>query len=52
MELAIQFIDWRSRQKTTIIGGILMYDVHGYYKYISEKELFDFYLNRIIGIGV
>jgi hypothetical protein len=42
----IFFLDWKDRQTTTIRGNILMYDIKGHYKYLSESELFDYYIEH------
>ena len=44
MEIITRFLEWKENQKTTIRGNNLYYDVKGYYKYLQENELFDYYL--------
>jgi hypothetical protein len=40
----ISFLEWKDNQCTTIRGGKLMYDVKGYYKYLTESELLNYYI--------
>ena len=44
MEVITTFLEWKENQKTIIRGNELYYDVKGYYKYLQEDELFDYYL--------
>ncbi len=36
------FLDFESKQPKSIRGGVEMYDVKGYYKYINLGELFQY----------
>ena len=45
MKYPLNFIFWKHNIKSELRGGILMYDVKGYYKWLTERELFDYYLN-------
>ena len=37
MEIIIRFLEWKERQKTTIRGNNLYYDIKGYYKYLTDN---------------
>ena len=41
------FINYRNSIDSTIRGGVTMYDVKGYYKYLTESELFEYYFKKI-----
>lgn len=41
------FIDWEEKQNKDYLGGKFMYDIKGYYKRLSEDELFDYWLERV-----
>jgi hypothetical protein len=38
------FIDWKNKQNKIIRGNEIMYDIKGYYKYLYEHELFNYYV--------
>lgn len=40
------FLNWKSNLKTIDCGGTIMYDVKGYYKYMYESELWDYWYTR------
>ena len=40
------FLNWKSNLKTVNCGGTIMYDVKGYYKYMHESELWDYWHTR------
>ena len=40
------FMDWKNRQRKTKRGGKTMYDIKGYYKYVYENEMFDYWLTH------
>jgi len=40
------FVDWKSKQRKTKRGGKTMYDIKGYYKYVYENEMFDYWLEH------
>jgi hypothetical protein len=40
------FLDWKEQQRKRIRGGKIMYDVKGYYKYLHEHELFEYWSVR------
>jgi hypothetical protein len=44
---AYHFLNWRSSQKITIIGGRIMYDIEGHHKYLEESELYGYWLENI-----
>lgn len=37
------FIEWVDSLKTEIRGGVVMYDVKGHYKWLTQSELFNYY---------
>lgn len=41
------FVDWKNGLSTVDRGVRKMYDVKGYYKYLLEEELFDFYTKYV-----
>jgi hypothetical protein len=41
-----QYEQFRNSQPTTIRGGVLYYDVKGHYKFLTEAELFEYYLKN------
>lgn len=40
------FMNWKSRQRKIKRCGKTMYDIKGYYKYVYENEMFDYWLNN------
>ncbi len=40
------FIEWEKQQKKVILGGVTMYDIKGYYKYLNYSEIFDFWAQQ------
>lgn len=42
----ISFIEWKDKLKKTKRGGVVMYDVAKYHKYLREEELFDYWLKH------
>lgn len=48
MELkqALEFFEFEKLQKQEIRGGVTMYDVKGYHKYLTMSELIDHYFKR------
>lgn len=45
----LNFLDFESKQPKSIRGGVEMYDVKGYYKYLTIGELFQYWSVRING---
>ena len=43
-EDVLVFVEFAKKQKKVKLGGKLMYDVSGSHKYLSPKELLDYYL--------
>jgi len=41
------FICWKNELYSEIRGGILMYDIKGYYKWLNESELLTYYMDFI-----
>lgn len=41
------FLSWKESLETTIFNDITHYDVMGYYKYLKESELLEYYLKYI-----
>lgn len=41
------FLEFEKEQKKTMRGNIKMYDIKGYYKYLTLSELFNWYVSRI-----
>ncbi len=41
------FFSYRDKTLSMIRGNKKVYDVKGYYKYLDESELFDYYLKLI-----
>lgn len=37
------FQEWKDNQVEVERGGKIMYDVKGYYKYLDDSELFNYY---------
>lgn len=48
MNILYGFIDFEKTQKRSVISNDVMYDVKGYYKYLTFSELFDYYINNQI----
>jgi len=46
MDLLQRFLEFKEKQRKTKRGGVVMYDVFGYYKYLTESELFKYYADR------
>ena len=46
-QLIADFIEWKNGLQKEIRGGVLMFDVKGHYKWLSENELFDYYISSI-----
>lgn len=44
--LISNFITFKENQTQTIRGKKVYYDVKGYYKYLNELELFDYYIKN------
>jgi len=44
LDMAFGFMEYERRQKRTVLGGNVMYDVLGEYKYITLPELFNYYM--------
>lgn len=44
-ELFRRFINWKSSLKSEMRGGVLMYDVPDYYKWLNELELFQYWVD-------
>lgn len=42
-----KFIEWLVNQKKVYMGNKLFYDVIGYYKFLEEKDMFDYWLKYI-----
>jgi len=42
----ISFFEWKELQTTSIRGNEIMYDIKGYYKYLTENEIFDYYITH------
>ena len=40
------FFDWKETLRFEMRGGVKMYDVEGWYKWLDEDELFDYYDTR------
>jgi hypothetical protein len=47
-DLIVSFIDFKDCQRTTNRGGVVMYDVFGYYKYLTEQELWRYFIANLI----
>lgn len=45
MLIVESFLVWKNQQQKTLRGGVVMYDVKGHYKYLSEDELFAYWAN-------
>ena len=43
MDIIQNFLDFKSKQKKSIRGGVEIYDIKGHYKYLSLSELFDYW---------
>lgn len=48
-DVAINFLEFEKSLKKENRGGSIMYDLKGHYKYITEKELFDYFVNNVYG---
>jgi hypothetical protein len=46
MNILQNFINFESKQSKSIRGGVEMYDIKGYYKYLTFSELFDYWCSR------
>lgn len=46
MNQLLNFLDFESKQPKSIRGGVEMYDVKGYYKYLTLGELFHYWSVR------
>lgn len=46
-ETVLQFIQWRNRLKSETRGGVIMYDIPGYYKWVTEQEAVTFFFEVI-----
>lgn len=40
------FVEWRNSLHQEIRGGKIMFDVIGNYKWLTESELFNFYIEK------
>ena len=43
MDILQFFLDFESKQKKSIRGGVEMYDIKGQYKYLTLSELFEYW---------
>lgn len=47
MKNFIEFIDWRKSLERIDKGGIIIYEIKGFYRYVSEGELYDYFMKNI-----
>jgi hypothetical protein len=40
------FIAWKNVQPKIVRGEKIMYDIRGYYKFLDESELFEYWYNK------
>ena len=46
IEILIKFFEWKEKLNSSKRGDTIYYDIKGYYKYLKENELFNYYLKR------
>lgn len=46
MEILIRFLNWKENLNLTKRGNTIYYDIKGYYKYLKENELFNYFIKR------
>ena len=46
MEVLTRFLNWKESLNFTKRGDTIYYDIKGYYKYLKENELFNYYIER------
>ena len=46
MNSLLNFLDFESKQKKSIRGGVKMYDIKGHYKYLTFSELYEWWCVR------
>lgn len=46
IQLVTSFFDWKASLSKEKRGTKIMFDIPGYYKWVSENELFDYFINK------